>query len=118
MQDSYNYDNVFNKIISGAIPPKIVFEDEWLMAFYDVAPVSPLHILIIPKNHYISFADFTSKASNFEIAHFFQKVGEIAKEFDSEAQFRIISNNGSKVGQTVFHFHVHIIAKKELKNLI
>lgn len=118
MADKYDFANVFYKIINRELPAKIVYEDEWIMAFHDINPVSPIHVLIIPKSHYIDFADFTTKASAFEIAHFFQKVNEIAKQMDTNNEFRLITNNGKLVGQEVFHFHVHLIAGKKLNNLI
>lgn len=114
----YNSDNVFQKIIQRKIPAKIIFENDLILAFYDINPVSPLHILIIPKKPYIDFADFHANASSSDISNFWQKVAEIAKKIDTKNQFRLITNNGSKVGQTVFHFHVHLIAEKELKQLI
>lgn len=118
MQNKYDFGNIFYKIINRELPANIVFEDEWVIAFHDVNPVSPVHILVIPKNHYTSFEDFTSKASAFEIAHFFQKVNEVATKMNVQHEFRLITNNGKSVGQMVFHFHVHLLAKKELSDLI
>lgn len=118
MKTKYDFENVFYKIINRELPANIVFEDEWMIAFHDINPVSPVHILVIPKNYYTSFEDFTYKASTFEIAHFFQRVNEIAKKMDAQHEFRLITNNGKSVGQVVFHFHVHFLAKKELSDLI
>jgi diadenosine tetraphosphate (Ap4A) HIT family hydrolase len=105
----YDKNNVFAKIIRGEIPSKKVYEDEQVLAFYDINPSSKVHILVIPKGEYVSFDDFMQKAGDGEIVHFFKKVQEIAKDAGvSKTGYRIVTNHGKNSGQIVFHFHVHI----------
>ena len=113
---SYNDNNIFARILRKELPAKIMHEDELTLAFYDINPVAPHHILLIPKGKYCNFLDFTNKAEATEIAHFFVVANKIASKFDCD--FRIISNNGTGVGQSVEHFHIHLIAGKKISNLI
>jgi len=111
MQKQYDQNNIFAKIIKKEIPCKSVYEDEKVLAFYDINPQAPIHILVIPKGEYISFDDFVIKASEEDVVYFFKKVREIAKAQGlSEVGYRIIANHGEKVGQVVFHFHLHILS--------
>ena len=115
----YDQNNIFAKIIRGEIPCSKVYEDEKILAFHDISKAAPVHILVIPKGEYVSFADFSSKASNEEIGNFFKKIEEVAKEFGvNESGYRLITNIGSDASQTVPHFHVHIIGGKKLGGLI
>ena len=113
----YNNDNIFAKIIRKELPADIIYEDEKVLAFKDINPVAPVHILVVPKGQYIDFTDFISNATKDEISYFFQKVSDISKSLNLD-NYRIISNKGSDSGQTVFHFHVHIISGKQIRNLI
>jgi len=116
---SYNKDNIFARIIRKEIPANIVFEDEKVLAFNDISKAAPTHVLVIPKGEYINFVDFTAKASASDIAYFFQKVSEIARDLEiTNSGFRIITNNGSDANQTVEHFHIHILAGKKLGPLL
>ncbi len=115
----YDKNNIFAKIIRGEIPAKKVYEDENILAFYDISKASPIHVLVIPKGEFIDFIDFVSNQNSHEVARFFQKVAEIVKELKvDENGFRLITNNGSDAHQTVKHFHVHILAGKKLGPLI
>jgi len=115
----YDKNNIFAKIIRGEIPAKKVYEDENILAFYDISKASPIHVLVIPKGEFIDFIDFTTKENPREVANFFKKVAEIAKDLKvDESGFRLITNNGSDAHQTVKHFHVHILAGKKLGPLI
>ena len=114
----YNPENVFAKIITGKIPANKVYEDEHLLAFHDIQPAAPVHILVIPKGSYIDYGDFVSKASTEEIAYFFKKIDDIAKNLGLVDSYRLISNKGNRSGQSVFHFHVHIIGGRKIDNLI
>lgn len=115
----YDKNNIFAKIIRGEIPAKKVYEDENILAFYDISKASPIHVLVIPKGEFIDFIDFTTKENPLEVANFFKKVAEIAKDLKvDESGFRMITNNGSDAHQTVKHFHVHILAGKKLGPLI
>ena len=115
----YDKNNIFAKIIRGEIPAQKIYEDENILAFYDISKASPIHVLVIPKGEFIDFIDFTTKENPFEVANFFKKVAEIAKDLKvDESGFRMITNNGSDAHQTVKHFHVHILAGKKLGPLI
>lgn len=115
----YDKNNIFAKIIRGEIPAQKVYEDENILAFYDISKASPIHVLVIPKGEFIDFIDFTTKENPLEVANFFKKVAEIAKDLKvDESGFRMITNNGSDAHQTVKHFHVHILAGKKLGPLI
>lgn len=118
LNKKYDSNNVFAKIIRDEVPANKIYEDDKILAFHDVAPVAPIHALVVPKENYIDFADFTSNAPQAEISNFFLTVDKIAKSLDKEKKgYRIVSNIGETSGQTVFHFHVHIISGKQLKNL-
>ena len=115
----YDKNNIFAKIIRGEIPAKKVYEDENILAFYDISKASPVHVLVIPKGEFIDFIDFVSKADPQKITNFFQKVAQISQDLKIvESGFRLITNNGSDAHQTVKHFHVHILAGKKLGPLI
>ena len=115
----YDKNNIFAKIIRGEIPAKKVYEDENILAFYDISKASPVHVLVIPKGEFIDFIDFVNKADPQKITNFFQKVAQISQDLKIvESGFRLITNNGSDAHQTVKHFHVHILAGKKLGPLI
>jgi len=110
MQKEYDTNNIFAKIIRGEIPCDKVYEDDKILAFNDINPKAPVHILVIPKGEYRSFDDFIAKASKEEVIYFFKKVQEIAKKKGvSKSGYRIVANHGKKAGQIVFHFHIHIL---------
>lgn len=116
---SYDKNNIFAKIIRGEIPANKIFEDEKVLAFYDISKAAPTHALVIPKAEYVSFPDFVTRANSAEISYFFKKVNEIAMMLKAdESGFRLISNIGSNAHQTVPHFHVHILAGKKLGPLL
>lgn len=106
---SYDPDNVFAKILRGELPCKKVHETEHALAFHDINPLTPVHVLVIPKGAYTDFADFTANASPEEIYDFWRAVYDVARMTGVEdSGFRIVSNKGSDAGQIVFHFHVHV----------
>lgn len=113
----YDSNNVFAKIIRGEIPSKKIYEDDLVLAFFDAFPVAPTHILVIPKGRYIDYVDFFNKASKDEVAYYFTKVKEVATSMGLES-FRICSNIGEQSGQTVFHFHTHILGGAKFGGLI
>lgn len=116
---NYNENNIFAKIIRGEIPADKIYEDDKVLAFHDISRAAPTHILVIPKGKYINFLHFSSKASEQEIAYFFKKLAEIAKELGiAENGFRLITNNGKNAHQTVEHFHIHILAGKKMGPLL
>lgn len=115
----YDRNNVFARILRGEIPSKTVYEDEHVLAFHDINPQAPVHILVIPKGEYISMDDFTEKAAEAEIAAFFKAVGRIAREQGhAAAGYRFLANHGANAHQEVPHFHVHIFAGRPLGRMI
>lgn len=105
----YDEENIFARILRGEIPAKTVMETEHSLAFHDINPLAPIHVLVIPKGSYVSWDDFTAKASDEEITDLVRTVGEVARMTGADAQgYRILSNIGKRSGQEVAHFHVHI----------
>ena len=113
----YDPENIFAKIIRKEIPAQIVYEDENILAFKDIAPVAPVHVLVVPKGNFIDLADFSNKASANDIANFFKLIPIIATLLGLK-DFKIISNKGAEVSQTIFHFHVHIIGGHKIEAII
>jgi diadenosine tetraphosphate (Ap4A) HIT family hydrolase len=112
---SYDDNNIFAKILRGAIPCKKIYEDDYALAFHDIAPKAPVHALVIPKGKYISIADFGAQAKPEEIAGFYRAVAKVAKDLGvADAGFRVIANTGLNGGQEVPHFHVHILGGRAL----
>jgi len=105
-------DTLFSKIINREIPADIVYEDEQCLAFRDIAPQAPVHILLIPKQSIVKVSDAT-EADQSLLGHLLLRAGDIAKEQGYEDAFRLVVNNGAKAGQTVFHLHIHILAGRE-----
>ena len=116
---AYDESNIFARILRGEIPCDTVFEDDHVLAFHDVNPQAPVHILVIPKGAYVSWEDFTSRASDAEIAALARAVGRIAAERGvAEAGYRILVNNGAHANQEVPHLHLHIFAGQPLGRMI
>ena len=108
-------DCLFCRIIRKEIPASIVYEDDQVLAFNDINPLAPTHILVIPKGPYVSWDDFSAKASDAEIAGFIRAVGKIAREADLvEAGYRVLANVGVNSGQEVPHLHLHIFGGRPL----
>lgn len=119
MAMAYDTDNIFARILRGEIPCRKVFENEHVLAFHDINPQAPLHILVIPKGAYVSMDDFSAKASDAEIAAFVRAIGAIARaEGVAESGYRILANHGGDAHQEVPHFHVHIFGKKPLGRML
>ena len=106
-------DCLFCKIIAGDIPSTKVYEDDLVLAFRDIAPQAPTHILVIPKTHISSVADITADNSAV-VAHIFEIIPAIAKEEGLADGYRVVSNCGSHAGQTVHHLHFHILGGRQL----
>jgi len=105
----YDDQNVFAKILRAEIPSKKVYEDDWALAFHDIAPLAPVHILVIPKGAYVSWDDFSQRASAEEIAGFVRAVGHVAREQGLVAPgYRLLANIGLQAGQEIPHLHVHL----------
>ena len=106
-------DCLFCKIVAGEIPSTKVYEDEKVLAFRDIAPMAPTHILVIPKAHIGSVAEITAENSDV-VAHIFTVIPQIAKAEGLEGGYRVVSNCGPDAGQTVQHLHFHILGGKQL----
>ena len=111
----YDDQNVFARILRGEIPSKKVYEDEHALAFHDIAPHAPVHILVIPKGPYVSWDDFSARATDSEIAGFVRAVGTVARDNDLVASgYRLLANIGADGGQEVPHLHVHLFGGRSL----
>jgi histidine triad (HIT) family protein len=111
----YDDGNIFARILRGELPSKKVYEDEHVLAFHDINPLAPTHILVIPKGPYVSWDDFSEKASDAEIAAFVRASGRIAREAGLvESGYRVLANTGPNSGQEVPHLHLHIFAGRPL----
>ena len=111
----YDDQNIFAKILRGEIPAKKVYEDEWAFAFHDIAPQAPIHILVIPKGAYVSWDDFSVKASDAEVAGFVRAVGHVAREQGLVAPgYRLLANIGVHGHQEVPHLHVHLFGGRQM----
>lgn len=111
----YDDQNVFAKILRGEIPSQRVYEDEHAVAFHDIAPVAPVHILVVPRGPYVSWDDFGERASEAEIAGFVRAVGRVARDHGLVAPgYRLLANIGGDGGQEVPHLHVHLFGGRPL----
>ena len=115
----YDDGNVFAKLLRGEIPSNKVYEDEWALAFHDIAPQAPVHILVIPKGRYVSWDDFSARAPDAEIAGFARAIGRVAREAGLvEPGYRVLYNVGRDGGQEVAHLHAHIFGGRGLGRMI
>lgn len=103
---------LFCRIVSGEIPSNKVYEDDICLAFRDIDPQAPVHILVIPKTHIGSAAEITPENSSV-VAHIFEVIGKIADIEGLDEGFRVVSNVGEKAGQSVPHLHFHILGKRD-----
>ena len=111
----YDDSNIFARILRGEIPAKAVYEDEHALAFHDINPQAPVHILVIPRGAYVSWDDFSERAPAEEIAGFVRAVGQVARTHGLVAPgYRLLANAGINSGQEVPHLHVHIFGGKPL----
>ena len=116
---AYDRNNIFAKILRGEIPCDKVYEDDFALAFNDINPQTPTHVLVVPKGAYASFDDFSQDASAEEIAGFFRAAGKIARELGVvESGYRVLANTGPDAHQEVAHFHLHVFAGKNLGRMI
>jgi len=115
MTVSYDDDNVFAKILRGEIPNTTVYEDDHVLAFEDINPQAPVHVMVIPKGKYVSMSDFADKASDAEIAALNRAVLEVAKVKKIEGTgYRVLSNIGEDGMQEVPHLHLHVMGGTRL----
>jgi diadenosine tetraphosphate (Ap4A) HIT family hydrolase len=112
---AYDDSNIFAKILRGELPCKKVYEDEWALAFHDINPLAPVHILVIPKGPYVSWDDFSERASDEEIAGYVRAIGKVARDTGMVTQgYRLLANIGKRAGQEVPHLHTHIFGGQPL----
>ena len=112
---AYDDQNIFAKILRDEIPSRRVYEDAYAIAFHDIAPVAPTHLLVIPRGAYVSWDDFAARASDAEIAGFVRAVGNVARDAGLVVPgYRLLANTGPHGGQEVPHLHVHLFAGRPL----
>ena len=115
----YDDQNIFAKILRGEIPNRTVFENDWALAFHDINPQAPVHVLVIPKGAYVSWDDFSARASEAEIAGFVRAVGQVARDLELVMPgYRLLANIGQHGHQEVPHLHVHLFGGRPLGPLL
>ncbi len=111
----YDDANIFARILRDEIPSKRVYEDDWAVAFHDINPQAPVHVLVIPRGRWRSWADFSAGASDGEIAGFVRAVGAVAKQLGLDLPgYRLLANAGMDAHQEVPHLHVHIFGGRQM----
>lgn len=117
--EAYRDDNIFARILRGELPAKVVFENEHVLAFHDINPQAPVHVLVIPKGKYVSMADFSAEAPDTLVTGFWRAVGEVAKTLGLEEDgYRVLVNAGPHSHQDVPHLHAHILAGRPLGGML
>lgn len=115
----YDDSNIFARILRGEIPNETVYEDDFALAFHDIAPQAPVHILVIPKGRYVSWDDFTARAGDAEIAGFVRAVGHVAREAGLPAPgYRLLANVGVHGHQEIPHLHVHVFGGRQFGTML
>lgn len=107
-------DCLFCKIAAGEIPSKKLYEDDTVLAFYDIAPMAPVHFLVIPKQHIADAVSGINAENSIVVAHIFEVIAKLAMELNLEGGFRVITNCGKDACQSVSHLHFHVLAGKQL----
>jgi diadenosine tetraphosphate (Ap4A) HIT family hydrolase len=116
---AYDQNNIFAKILRGEIPCNKVYENDHVLAFHDIQPQAKIHVLVIPKGAYVSFADFSQQASEAELTGFFRAAGRIARDLGLDADgYRVLANTGAHGHQEVPHFHLHLFGGQPLGRMI
>ena len=114
---TYDRNNIFARILRGELPCRKVYEDAHALAFHDINPLAPVHVLVIPKGEYVSQADFCTEAPAELVVGFWRAVAKVAKDLGLEADgYRIVANHGPNGGQLVFHFHVHLFGGRRMSH--
>lgn len=115
----YDDNNIFAKILRKELPAQIIYEDDYALAFPDINPQAPVHVLVIPKGRYISSADFGATASPEEITGFYRAVSHVAQMLKIEASgYRIVCNAGPDSHQMVPHFHAHLLGGRKMGHIL
>jgi histidine triad (HIT) family protein len=116
---AYDETNIFARILRGEVPCNKVYEDDYALAFHDIRPLAPVHILVIPKGPYVTLEDMTRGADAAFVGGFFKAVAETARIVGvAETGYRILANNGRDAHQEVMHFHVHIFGGRALGGML
>ncbi len=116
---AYDDNNIFARILRGEIPVDKIYEDDHALAFHDINPAAPVHVLVIPKGRYVNMDDFSANASDTEIAGLFRAVGKVARDMGVvESGYRILANSGPDALQEVPHLHIHIFGGRPLGGMI
>lgn len=116
---AYDENNIFAKILRGEIPNETVYEDDHVLAFRDIGPQAPVHILVIPKGQYVDLTDFSANASAAEIEAFYRAVAKISQDEElTQNGYRAIANSGDYGGQEVPHFHLHLLGGQKLGRML
>ena len=116
---AYDPNNIFARILRGEIPCKKVLETTHSLAFHDIRPQTPVHVLVIPKGHYESMDDFSAKATDAEIVDFMRTAGKVARDAGvDKTGYRMLSNHGADANQEVPHFHVHIFGGRRIGRMV
>ena len=117
--EPYDDNNIFARILRGELPSSKVYEDEFALAFHDINPLAAVHILVIPKGSYVSWDDFSERASDAEIAGLTRAVRKVARDAELVTKgYRVLANVGQRAGQEVPHLHVHIFGGQPLGPMI
>lgn len=116
---TYDTNNVFAKMLRGEIPVKKIHDDAYSIAFHDIHPRAPVHVLVIPRNAYTDINDFTARASDAEIAAVMRAVGKVARDAGIDASgYRVITNCGTDGGQEVPHLHFHVLGGRKIGRMV
>lgn len=117
---AYEYDstNIFARILRGEIPNKTVLETEHALAFYDISPAAPVHVLVVPKGPYVDHGHFVSAASPEEQLGFNAAVADVLRQLDLTGGFRVVANAGRDANQEVPHYHLHVLGGRNLGGLL
>lgn len=116
---TYDPNNIFAKILKGDIPCNKAYEDEHVLAFHDIAPQAPVHVLVIPKGQYVDLSDFSKNARDEEIVAFQRAVAKLTADLGLNARgYRAITNAGAHGGQEVPHYHLHLLGGRALGSMI
>ena len=119
MSAAYDSNNVFARILRGELPCSRVYEDEHVLAFNDITPLAPVHVLVIPKGAYVSWEDFSATASPAELAAFTRAIGEVARVTGiAESGYRVLANTGQHGRQEVQHLHAHVVGGRQLGRML
>ena len=114
----YDINNIFAKILRNEIPYEAIYEDDKILFINDISPQAKIHILAIPKMDVVDFNDFILRSDQETVQYFFSKIYDVIKELTlDQSGYRLVTNNGKDANQEVLHFHVHILAGKNLKNI-